>query len=234
MTQFIKSSNCTSCEVCNKKAPMFRILTEKELDIINENRYEVRFRSGENIIKQGTPSSHLVMITTGMAKMFIEGVDNKNLILELVRPWRLFGEPGIYLDNRYHYSVIAIEPTTACFIDVANFKKVMRLNPEFSEAYISHFSQNNVKLLDRFMSIAQKQMHGRIADVLLYLKNEVYNTLAFEVNITRQDIGELSGLSKDSAIRILKEFEHEGIIEMEGKKMEIKKENLLQEISQKG
>ncbi|MFN8208226.1 MAG: Crp/Fnr family transcriptional regulator [Bacteroidales bacterium] len=213
---------------------MFRILTEEELAVVNENRYEVRFRSGENIIKQGTPSSHLVMITTGMAKMFIEGVDNKNLILELVRPWRLFGEPGIYLDNRYHYSVIAIEPATACFIDVNNFKKVMRSNPEFAEAYISHFSQNNVKLLDRFMSIAQKQMHGRIADVLLYLKNEVYNTLAFEVNITRQDIGELSGLSKDSAIRILKEFEHEGIIEMEGKKMEIKKENLLQEISQKG
>jgi CRP/FNR family transcriptional regulator, polysaccharide utilization system transcription regulator len=234
MTQFHKSSNCISCEVCNKKSPLFHLLSGAELDIINENRYEVKFKGGENILKQGTPSSHLVMITSGMAKLFIEGIDNKNLIIELVRPWKIFGVPGIYFDNRYHYSVTAIEPSTACFIDVSNFKKVVRTNPDFAEAFISLCSLNNIKFFDRFMSIAQKQMHGRIADVLLYLKDEVYNSLSFEIAITRQDIGELSGLSKDSAIRILKEFEHEGIIRMVGKKMEIQKEELLTEISQKG
>lgn len=234
MTQFHKSSNCTSCELCNRKAPLFQLLTDEELKIVNENRYEVRFKSGENIIKQGTPSSHLIMLTTGLAKLFIEGIDNKNLIIELIRPWKLFGEPGIYIDNRYHYSVTAIEPSTACFVDVANVRKIIRLNPEFAEAFISLGSLNNIKMLDRFMSIAQKQMHGRIADVLLYLSTEVYNSPSFEVAITRQDIGELSGLSKDSAIRILKEFEHDGIIGMDGKKMEIKKEDLLSEISMRG
>src|SRR5512133_2030381 len=138
MTLFHKSANCTNCECCNTRVPMLRLLKDPELEILNENRYEVRFKGGENIIKQGTPSSHLVMLTTGMAKIFIEGIDNKNMIIELVRPWKLFGDPGIYLDNRYHYSVIAIEPCTACLIDVSNFKKIIRPNPEFSEAYISH------------------------------------------------------------------------------------------------
>jgi CRP/FNR family transcriptional regulator len=52
--------------------------------------------------------------------------------------------------------------------------------------------------------------------------------------LSRQDISEFSGMSKDSAIRILKEFENEGIIQATGKNISIIKMNLLKEISIKG
>ncbi|NJO69565.1 MAG: Crp/Fnr family transcriptional regulator [Bacteroidetes bacterium] len=204
------------------------------MKIINENRYEISFREGENIIKQGTASSHMVMLTSGMAKMYIEGIDNRNLILELVKPWRLIGGPGIYIDNRYHYSVTAIENATACFIETANVKKVVRQNPDFAEVMLSHCSFNGSKNFERLVSIVQKQMHGRIADVLLYLLRDVYESPSFELSISRQDIGDLSGLSKDSAIRILKELEHEGVISIDGRKVDILKEEMLQMISFKG
>jgi CRP/FNR family transcriptional regulator, polysaccharide utilization system transcription regulator len=234
MTTFHRSSNCRSCDVCNKKSSLFQSLSEEEIKILNENRYEVSFKEGENIVKQGTASTHLVMLTTGMAKMYIEGVDNRYLILELVKPWKLIGGPGIYVDNRYHYSVTAIENSTACFIETANLKKVVRQNPDFAEAMISHCSFNGSKNFERLVNIVQKQMHGRIADVLLYLHREVYESHKFELSISRQDIGDLSGLSKDSAIRILKELEHEGIISIDGRKVDILKEEMLQMISFKG
>lgn len=234
MTTFHRSSNCNSCDVCNKKSSVFKSLSDEELKIMNENRYEISFREGENIIKQGTASSHMVMLTSGMAKMYIEGIDNRNLILELVKPWKLIGGPGIYIDNRYHYSVTAIENCTACFIETVNLKKVVRQNPDFAEAMLSHCSFNGSKNFERLVSIVQKQMHGRIADVLLYLFRDVYGTHSFELSISRQDIGDLSGLSKDSAIRILKELEHEGVITIDGRKVNIIKEEMLQMISFKG
>jgi len=204
------------------------------LAIINENRYEISFREGENIIKQGTASSHMIMLTSGMAKMYIEGIDNRNLILELVKPWVLIGGPGIYIDNRYHYSVTALENCPACFIETVNLKKIVRQNPDFAEIMLSHCSFNGSKNFERLVSIVQKQMHGRIADVLLYLLREVYGSPTFELSISRQDIGDLSGLSKDSAIRILKELENEGVIRIDGRKIEIIKEDMLQMISVKG
>lgn len=234
MTTFHRSSNCHSCDVCNQKSTFFKDLSEEQIKILNENRYEITFREGENIIKQGTASSHVIMLTSGMAKMYIEGIDNRNLILELVKPWVLIGGPGIYIDNRYHYSVTALENSTACFIETANLKKVVRLNPDFAEKMLSHCSFNGSKNFERLVSIVQKQMHGRIADVLLYLKREVYEKDSFELNISRQDIGDLSGLSKDSAIRILKEFENEGIIKIDGRRIMIQKEDMLQLISFKG
>jgi CRP/FNR family transcriptional regulator len=234
MTTFHRSSNCHSCEVCNKKSHFFNKLSDEEIRIINENRFEISFREGENIIKQGTASTHMVMLTSGMAKMYIEGIDNRNLILELVKPWILVGGPGIYIDNRYHYSVTALDNCTACFIETANLKKIVRKNPDFAEIMLSHCSFNGSKNFERLVSIVQKQMHGRIADVLLYLLREVYGTPSFELSISRQDIGDLSGLSKDSAIRILKELENEGVIKIDGRKIDILKEDMLQMISFKG
>ena len=234
MTWFNKSVNCTSCDLCNKKSSIFRMLNEEEEEILKTNRYEVVFKAGETIIKQGTAASHLIMLTSGIAKLYIEGLDSKNLILELVRPWKLFGGPSIYNDNRHHYSVTAIEPTSACFIDSQQIKTLIRINPNFAEAFISNYSSNSIKTLDRMFSLTQKQMHGRIADVLLYLSKEVFNSSDFELSLSRQDIGELSGMTKDSAIRILKEFENEHIIRLEGKKVSISNNLVLEEISMKG
>ena len=234
MTQFITSDKCKTCYECNKKSPFFNLLSDSELVLINSNRYEVTFKAGENIIKQGTSATHLISLTRGLAKLYIEGFNNRNLILELIKPLKIFGGPGIFIDNRYHYSVTAVEPTSACFIDSGNFKKLIRDNPDFMEKFLGSVSMDQTKIYERFVSLTQKQMHGRIADILLYLCNDIYHKDKFELTISRQDIADLSSMSKDSAIRILKEMEHEGIILASGKNIEIKNKHLLKDISLKG
>jgi len=234
MTQFHKSVFCINCYNCNERIALFTGLANEELEIISDKRYEVRFKEGENIIKQGTSASSLVFLTSGLAKEYIEGYDQRNLILEIIKPWTVFGGTGIYVDMRYHYSVTALEDTNACFIDTANFKKLVRMNPDFAERFMNYCGTCSTKTFERFVSITQKQMHGRIADVLIYLSETIYNSPTFEVSLSRQDISEFSGMSKDSAIRILKEFENEGIIMANGKSVSIAKLDLLKEISIKG
>jgi CRP/FNR family transcriptional regulator len=220
--------------MCNAKVAIFQKLNEEELTLLNQNRYEVSFKPGENIIKQGTASSHLIMLTSGMAKMYIEGIDNKNVILELILPHKIYGAPGLFVDNRYHYSITATVPTTACFIDFQNIRSLLRKNADFTEAFVGNCSFNNLRTYERLISLTQKQMHGRIADLLIYLYNDIFQSTTFELTLSRQDIGELSGMTKDSAIRILKEFENEGIIKADGKKIKILNKEILQEISIRG
>jgi CRP-like cAMP-binding protein len=234
MTHFHRSAACVNCNKCNQRIALFNGLTDEELFIINDKRYEVHFKIGENIIKQGTLSSNLIFLTNGMAKEYIEGYDKRNLILEIIKPWSIFGGTGIYVDMRYHYSVSALEETTACFIDTVNFKKLIRINPDFTERFMNYCGTCSTNTFERFLSITQKQMPGRIADALIYLAETIYNNTSFNLNLSRQDISEFSGMSKDSAIRILKEFESENIIQASGKKISILKMDLLKEISVKG
>ena len=200
---------------------------------MNTNRYEVSFKAGEIMFKQGTPSPHFLCITTGLAKIYIEGY-GKNLILGLVKPVEYIFGPGIYVDSRHHFSAAAVEDSTACLVDVNAYKQIIRGNPDFAEEFIKRVSLQAIFNFDQFISLTQKQMNGRIADALFYLSEKIYCSNPFKMTISRQDLADLSGMSKESAIRILKEFKEEGILSVNGKSFHIVNLTQLKKISETG
>lgn len=225
---------CVGCELCNSKSSLFKPLSKDELDVINEDRYSVRFHEGEVILKQGTQANFFISVVEGFAKMYIEGHNDRNLVLDFVKPWRLVGGPGAQLKGKYRYSVVAIQETLVCFLDVKNFKKVLAINSEFADRFLALCSTNYANALDRMVGLSQKQMHGRISDALIYLSESIYESNYIGGEISRQDIADYTSMSKDSAIRILKEFERDKIIILNGRVIEILDGDRLHAISQKG
>jgi CRP/FNR family transcriptional regulator len=76
-------------------------------------------------------------------------------------------------------------------------------------------------------------MEGRIAEALLYLKNVVFKNGSIKF-ITRQEIADLTGLTKESTIRVMKEFKNECVIDEEDKEIIILNENVLQKYADLG
>ncbi|OQX77135.1 MAG: hypothetical protein B6D64_08715 [Bacteroidetes bacterium 4484_276] len=86
MIEFRRSPNCLNCNDCNKKPPLFSLLNKDELELINEDRFEVSYKAGEMMFKQWPASTHILMITSGMAKIYLEGPGGINLLLKIVKP----------------------------------------------------------------------------------------------------------------------------------------------------
>jgi CRP/FNR family transcriptional regulator len=84
------------------------------------------------------------------------------------------------------------------------------------------------------VSLSQKQMHGRVADALIYLTEDIFESRHIGSWISRQDIADYTGMSKDSAIRILKEFERDSIILLEGRSIDVIDMQRLNSISANG
>lgn len=225
---------CEDCKECMHKAPYFESLSEEELEIINKDRFSVRYKEGEMILKQGTTATHVLSLVSGTVKLYIEGIGDRNLFLSLLNPWGLIGGPGIYTDKKVHYSAAAVTDVNVCFIDANRFREISQNNAKFANQIIIHTSERTIDLFDKLVSLTQKQMHGRIADGLLYLANGFYKSTSFCLQISRQDIADLTAMSKDSAIRILKEFERDGIISLNGRALEILDMKQLQDVSQRG
>lgn len=228
-TQYTKG-----CIACREKSDVFSCLCDTELDQIDEKRIEVHFRAGELIFKQGTPNMHFLCLTQGKVKTYIEGYNDKNLILGIVKPVEYILGPGIYADEMHHFSAMAIEDSIACLVDLVTFKTLIRTNPDFAEDFLRKVSLQSIYNYELFISLTQKQMPGRIADVLLYLKDKVYDCNPFHTSLSRQDLADMSGMSKESAIRILREFKDEGIIQVNGNKFEILNVDHLSKISHTG
>jgi CRP/FNR family transcriptional regulator len=212
---------------------LFRFLSEEELEKVNKTRHEVRFHKGEIIFKQGGPFTHIACLTNGMAKIYIESGKNKNLILKIIKPTELVGGPGFNVDFRHHYSVSALTDASACFIDIMVFREMIEKNLVFANEFIKNVNTATIMYYQKMVNLTHKQMHGRIADSLLYL-SAIHGGNTFETTLSRQDIADLSAMTKESAIRICKQFKTDGILEYEGNKFNIMKPEALEKISKTG
>lgn len=139
-------------------SPMFSHLTKTELKLIDEHRFEVKFKKGETIRKQGTFLSHVISLNSGLAKLYIEGFDDKDLILRIIKPSQFIGGPGMYYDLKHHYSVAALVETSASFIDVKIFKEIIQTNAVFASEFMKEFSIKMLLTYDRLISLTQKQI----------------------------------------------------------------------------
>jgi CRP/FNR family transcriptional regulator len=96
------------------------------------------------------------------------------------------------------------------------------------------FSRNILSIYNRLLCLTQKQMPGRMADTLLYLRDEIFESLDFPMVISRNDLSELSGMSKESAMKVLREFQHEGLICISDRRMQLLNPDALIRISKIG
>jgi len=233
MSNYLEKSpmNCITCEC---KSPLFRLLSDEELQKIQENRVNVVFKPGETIRKQGTAMTHVISVNSGLAKLYLEGIEQRNAILRLVKPTNFIGGPGIYLDMMHHYTVTALMESSVCFIDIHVFKKIIRENSLFSEEFMKDFSRNTISAYSRLISLTQKQMPGRMADTLLYLFNDIFQRSKFPMIVSKKDLADLSAMSKDSVQKVLREFQNDRLIRITDREMEIIDPEALGKISRVG
>ncbi len=222
---------CTTCEF---KSPLFCFLSEEELNLVEKSKITVRFKKGETIRKQGTFMSHVISINSGLAKVFLEGIEQRSAIIRIVKPTNFIGGPGIYLDQRHHFTITALTDTTVCFIELSVFTDIIDTNRSFAHEFMKDYSKNILSVYNRLLILTQKQMPGRMADTLLYLFEEIFESPKFTMHLSRQDISELSGMSKDSAVKILREFQNDGIINLNENEMELIDREALHRISRTG
>ena len=227
-------SESFTCKQCIKKCHLFKTLTQEQLDEIFEHRYDTSFRKGEVIAKQGTPMSNVVSLSEGLAKLVLETPGKPDILLTLVKPTTLITSPGMFLDNRYHFSVVSLTDTKACFINMNIIRKMFEQNKEFAKSFHKSIGERSVMLYDRFRNIIHKNMAGRIADAILFLHYEIYKNLEFKIDLNRTELAEYSNMTKESVSRILKEFKDEGIFDLTHDEAKICNLERLEQIARNG
>jgi len=209
------------CKNCKKRNNIFSLLTDEELELVDKNRYELTFNKGEIIFKQGSPLTHVACITDGLAKIYIEGLNKRNLILSFAKPVQMIGGPGMFVDYKHHFSVAAVEETTACLVDTKVVEGLFEQNKVFACDLLKRTNQVSIDSFKKFINLTQKQMHGRIADAFIFLTDEIYGRNPFLLSLSRQDLADLTAMSKENVIRVIKTFKDQGYLKVEGNLVEI-------------
>lgn len=221
------------CRICKLKSSAARQLNDCELDLLGNNCAQVTFDKGDIIIKQESFSTNVIYVKTGLVKLHIRG-PIKEMIMRIVKAPAYLCLPSTFGAKVNHFSATALEKTTICFIDLHTFKQFIYANGDFAYQILLDLSKAQLESFHNCVNNAQKHSLGKIADVLLFFSNEIYNNPTFVLPITRQDLGDMAGTTRESASRILTDLHNEKIIGLEGKKVTILNQELLKQFSEKG
>lgn len=229
-----KNLNTNSCTLSYDAINCFSKLTDEELLLLESNRLEVSYKRGENICKQGTYASHIMYICNGLVKIYMEN-DVNTLTLKILSSGNILGLTAL-LDgaNIFQYSAYAYQDSKIRLIDLKIFKELILRNPAFANEVINMLCENSIQTFSRFFSFTQKQTYGRMADILLCLALRIFKNIEFDLNLTRKELGELTGMTPETAIRILSKFNQDKLISIEGKTIKIVDPKKLQQISDHG
>jgi len=223
-----------TCSTLVLDSVCFEMLTEEQKRKIEQNQVRVSYNKGETICKQGSQATHVLFLEEGLVKVYLEGKP-KNLILTIIPAGQMIGLPAIFEgNNTFLYSVTTYIDSVVQMINIDVIKQMISENAQFASRIISILNENTAQTYGRFYCLMQKQLHGRMADILLCLSNRIFKNKKFQLPLSRNDLGELTGMSTESVIRIFKDFKDGKLISVNAKLIEILDEDRLLMISEKG
>jgi len=186
-----------------------------------ESTIQKSYLKDEVIFQQGEKSPFLVFLQKGLVKFNYLDTNNKNLILTIVSAPSLLGLANVLNEDINLFSIIAIEDSMGCQIDLNKVKVLAMKNKNFLISLTKLSTDMFRNSIYNVISLAHKQINGRIADILLFLARDIYHSNTFTLSISRQELAEFAGCSKENVIKSLRSLNRDNIIRISGKEIEI-------------
>ena len=219
---------------CREMLPYFQLLLPEQQELLQTSSNVVSYNKKDSVFRQGTRTSHIMLLVSGLVKIFKEGRNERTVLLRLSLPGEYIGMLSVMGDQIHQYSATAIEPAKICFIDINAFRNILMGNGKFSLQLMSLISQEGLFIFNRLINQTHKQLPGRIADVLLYFSEVIYRKSRFDFPLTRRELAELAGTTKESFIRTLTEFKNDKIIRLDGSSVDIISMDIVKTLSELG
>ncbi len=222
------------CQKCQNKAISFEKLHYEELEQISENKVHLQFKKGETIAKQGAFVTHVLYLKQGLVKIYKEVDYRSSLIFSIHQTGKLLGLASLFGNEYFQYSIAALEDSYVCAIDRKVIEKLIAKNGDFAAKVLESVNFDLQLCRDKMVSLTMKQLNGRLADTLLYLSYDVFDSDEFDLTLSRKDLAEMSGMSTMSVVRTMQDFQKEGYIENENHKIKILNKKALHDLSHTG
>src|ERR1035437_8021018 len=97
VSSIIKNEN--SCHDCKDISCAAAVLNSRQLGLVASNSKESFLKKGDVILHEGSLTSHIIYLKTGLAKEYIKHSGENEQILQIVRKHTSLGLPSLFGDR---------------------------------------------------------------------------------------------------------------------------------------
>lgn len=213
------------------------VLTPDERQFVLNNYTVHHFKKNEMIHCEGDTPKHMMILASGKAKVYKEGVGSRAQIIRMLKPGENFGYRAIIANELYNTNVSAFEASTVYMLKADIFISILKHNNAFCYRFLEEIASDLGASDARTVNLTQKHIRGRLAESLLMLKKKYgveEDGATISIYLAREDLANSSNMTTSNAIRTLSNFVNEQVIAMDGRKLKIIDEERLIKISKMG
>lgn len=226
--------NCTG-KYCASKAPIFSMLDKEQFAEITNLILRRKYKKGQIIFFEGDVSDKFYIINKGKIKIFKYTKEGKEQILYILSEGDFMGYLSLLKKGKFEFNAEALEDVSVCILTKDNFDSILKKTPEISLKILENLHDRIVRLEDLVQRLGTKDIEARIAGLLLSFARDFgtkqYEEIMIELPLSREEMANYIGVTRETISRKLTNMQDEGIIELIGnKKVLIKKLEYLEEM----
>ncbi|WP_026463855.1 response regulator [Adhaeribacter aquaticus] len=191
--------------------------------LISDEQKIFHFRKKQQLFSEGQYPHALFFLSKGKMKAFKTNEEGREYITHLYKAGDFIGYLDLLEDKAYRESAEALEDSEVCIIQKEDFFSLLFNNRDVANKFIKILSDNLADREERLLKLAYNSVRKRVAEALLLVEKQYQQDQAknFKVAISREDLANIVGASKETVIRTLSDFKDEQLIDINGGKITI-------------
>ncbi|MEW6543604.1 MAG: Crp/Fnr family transcriptional regulator [Nitrospirota bacterium] len=197
--------------------PLFRFLSEPDRRRVAREVVETRYAKGQYIFQEGDPADSFHILKEGSVKCVKTSPDGREVTLKVLMPGDLFCCEAAVFDGAPHPGcALPMEDVSVLRLSKKSYFDLLRRNPDAALDIIRYLGARLNEAQENAKVLALDRAEQRVAALLSNLASRASirdgNGLRLTVRLTRQDLADMTGITVETAIRIMSRFKRARLV----------------------
>lgn len=189
------------------------------------------YRKKQALYYEAAPSAGVYTVQSGRVKLYKTGPEGKELILRIAGPGDVLGVESVVSGQDHVSTAEMIEDGEVSFVDKASFLDRLRREPENAARVMRLLAKELVASQEERVDLAQSSVRERMAKLLTTLAQRhgspAKQGIRIQLSLTREEMADMIGTASETAMRLLKDFREEHMLEVNGREIFVLDSNRL-------
>lgn len=189
--------------------------------LLNHGAKRVSFSKGDQLFREGESALNFYQVASGEVKMNNYNEDGKEFIQGIFSIGQSFGEPPLLANVKYPANAEAISDAEVFQLSKEQFLELLSSNPKVHLKITETLAKRLYYKAIMVSEISSQEPEHRILRIIDYLKHvdKVDGEFTYRLNLTRQQLADLTGLRVETVIRATKSLEKKGELQIKKRKV---------------
>lgn len=202
-----------------KKLSFFSELDDESIEKIMGIVIERKYKKNMVIFMEGEPAEGVYFVKKGKVKIFKNTQEGKEHIIHFMEDGDVFAEACLFVGGNYPASSEAMEDSEIYMIRNKDLEIFLEKYPKIALHIMSVMGRRLQLVSQQIENLALRDAYGKtVALVVQLAKNsglELKDGVVIKTNLSRQDMGNMVGLTRETFTRALSTMKQDGAIDIE-------------------